>query len=430
MKILHICAIGITAEKLLLPQIDYLISCGLEVHIACSPDDAAAALAAAGYIIQTVQIDREIDPIKNLRSLVQLVRLMRREKYDLVHVHTPIAGVLGRTAAKLAGVPHIVYTAHGFPFHDLLSPAQYRLYFGIEQFCARYTDLIWTQSYEDWANAPRLGLCPAEKVRHLNNGIDSQRFSRQWLDPDHQKRLRQTLGIADDAVVVGTIGRLTRQKGFAYLVKATSLLVRRFPQVQVLIVGGELSTDPEPFQAELMQQAADLGIRDRIIFTGFRDDTPELLGLMDIFTLPTYFGEGLPRSILEAMAMGLPIVTTDIRGCREAVIPHQNGLIVPPHDALALRDALATLLANPQLRQQWGAASRQRVEAEFDETFVFRRLADGYRDLGLVFPECPGPSRPARSLSADESTDGSTDGFADKSGPSSDDLVSIGGLGH
>lgn len=401
MKILHLCAIGVTVDKLLRSQIDYLQSRGLEVHIACSPDQAASDLAVEGYTIQPVQIDREISPLKNLRSLVQLVQLMRRENYDLVHVHTPIAGVLGRTAAKLAGVPRIVYTAHGFPFHALLPPTQYQIYFRIEQFCARYTDLIWTQSYEDWVNAPQLGLCPAAKVRHLNNGVDSQRFSRQRLNPDHQQRLRQSLGIADDAVVVGTIGRLTRQKGFAYLVEALALLMQDVPQVHGLVVGGELSTDPEPFQVELMQRAEDLGILDRITFTGFRDDTPELLGLMDMFTLPTYFGEGLPRSILEAMAMGLPIVTTNIRGCREAVIPYQNGLIVPPRDTLALRDALATLLADSHLRQRFGAASRQRIEVMFDETFVFQRLTDGYRDLGIVFPEGSGvPSNPRLSRSA------------------------------
>lgn len=385
MKILHICAIGATADKLLRSQIDYLRSIGLDVHIACSPDATAVALKQAGYTIQPVHIDREIAPIKNLRSLVHLMQLMRRENYDLVHGHTPIAAVLGRIAAKLAGVPRIVYTAHGFPFHDLLPPAQYRFYFGIEQFCARFTDLILTQSYEDWVNSSRLGLCPADKVRHLNNGVDSQRFSRQRLNPAHQQRLRQSLGIPADALVIGTIGRLTRQKGFAYLVKAASLLALQFPDLHVLIVGGELSTDPDPFQAELIQQAIDLGIRDRITFTGFRDDTPELLGLMDIFTLPTYFGEGLPRSILEAMAMGLPVVTTDIRGCREAVIPNQNGLIVPPRDTLNLTDALATLLANPTLRQQFGTASRQRVEAEFDESFVFQRLADWYQELGIRF---------------------------------------------
>ena len=390
MKILHICAIGVTANKLLRSQIDDQRSRGLDVHIACSPDAAADALKAEGYTLQPVQIDRAIAPRKNWASLRQLVQLMRREKYDLVHVHTPIAAVLGRVAAKLAGVPRIVYTAHGFPFHDQLLPSQYWFYFTIEKVCARFTDLIFTQSAEDRANSVRLGLCPAHKVRHLNNGIDCQRFSRQRLQPALQHQLRQALGIADGPLI-GTIGRLTRAKGFAYLIEAVAHLVPQFPDVQVLIIGGELSTDPEPFEAELIQRAIELGIRDRVTFTGFRDDIPDLLGLLDVFALPTYFGEGLPRSILEAMAMGLPIVTTDIRGCREAVQPQHNGLIVPPKDSGALAAALATLLADPALRQRFGTASRQRVEAEFDENFVFQRLAQGYHDLGLEFPTAPLP---------------------------------------
>jgi glycosyltransferase involved in cell wall biosynthesis len=388
MKILHVCSIGTTARTLLSPQINDLRSRGLEVHIACSPDAIATMLSQQGYTIHPINIERRIAPLSNFNSLVKLFQLMRREKYDLVHVHTSIAAVVGRIAAKLAGVPRIVYTVHGYPFHELLSPSKYWFYFGIEKCCASLTDLFLCQSYEDWVNSSRLGLCPAHKVRHLNNGVDSQRFSRQRLHPDQQQALRQSLGIPLDAApMIGTIGRLTREKGFAYLLEAFAQLVPQFPHVRLLIVGGELKTDPDPFEAELLQRADELGIRDRITFTGFRDDIPELLGLMDIFTLPTYFGEGLPRSILEAMSMGLPIVTTDIRGCREAVKPDLNGFIVPPRDPEQLARALERLLANPALRQQFGQASRDRVETIYDERFVFQRLVEAYRDLGIVFPK-------------------------------------------
>jgi glycosyltransferase involved in cell wall biosynthesis len=383
MKILHICAVGATTLKLLRPQIDYLLNCGLEVEITCSPDADADTFSQLGYVVRPVQIDREISPIKNLKSLIQLVHLMRQQQYDLVHVHTPIAAVLGRIAAKIAGVERIVYTAHGFPFHDLLSPQQYSIYFGIEKFCAQFTDLILTQSYEDLITAQQKNLCPADQVRHLNNGVDSQKFSRQWLSSSAQTNLRASLGIPPNALIVGTIGRLTRQKGFAYLVDAIAQLRPQFANLHLIIIGSELSTDPEPFQAELLAQVQRLNLQKHITFTGFRDDTPELLGLLDVFCLPTYFGEGLPRSILEAMAMGLPIVTTDIRGCREAVIPHQTGLIVPPKNSDALADALRQLLENGSLRHRWAEASRQRVEDLYDERYVFERLAAWYQELGL-----------------------------------------------
>jgi glycosyltransferase involved in cell wall biosynthesis len=386
MKILQVCAIGITAEKLLRPQIDHLLSEGLAVEIACTADQEAEHLQQQGYTVHPIQIERKISPVDNLFSVIQLVQLMHRHQYDLVHVHTPIAAVLGRIAAKIAGVKRIVYTAHGFPFHDQSSSFQYRFYFTVEQICALFTDLILTQSYEDLVTSQTQRLCPAKKVRHLNNGVDCHRFCRNRLDPIHQQQLCQSLNIPDTTdLMIGTIGRLTRQKGFAYLIDAVKKLLPQFPNLHVLIIGGQLSTDPEPFQAELIQQAIDLGVREHITFTGYREDTPELLGLLDVFTLPTYFGEGLPRSILEAMAMSLPIVATDIRGCREAVIHGKNGFIVPPKNSEELAAALAILLVDNQLRQAFGHASRKRVEAEYNEQLVFQRLVKAYKDLGIEF---------------------------------------------
>ena len=310
---------------------------------------------------------------------------MQQNQYDLVHVHTPIAAVLGRIAAKLAGVKCVVYTAHGFPFHDQSSPFQYRLYFTIEKLCALLTDLILTQSYEDFVTAQKSGLCPPEKVRYLGNGVDIDRFNRNCLAPMHQTKLRESLGIPDVGLIIGTVGRLTRKKGSGYLIEATNTLLPQFPNLHTIIIGGELSTDPEPFQAELVGRIRSLGIENHVTFTGNREDIPELLGLLDIFTLPTFTHEGLPRSILEAMSMGLPVVATNIRGCREAVVHGKTGLIVPPKDSAKLAEALGTLLSDPDLRQVYGEAGRQRLKAEYDERLVFQRLGECYRELGILF---------------------------------------------
>jgi glycosyltransferase involved in cell wall biosynthesis len=384
MKILHVCAIGITAQKLLRSQIDHLLSRGVDVEIACSPDSDTVMLQQDGYSVHPILIERKIDVISNLRSIVQLTQLMQRNHYDLVHVHTPIAAVLGRIAAKLAGVNCIVYTAHGFPFHDQLSPLQYRIYFMIEQVCARFTDLILTQNREDWMTAKNQGLCPPARVQYLGNGVDIERFNRSRLNPLDQKALRASLGIPETAeLLVGIVGRLTRQKGSQYLIEAIAKLRPKFPNLHVLVIGSQLTTDREPLQDELVRQIQHLNVVDHVTFTGFRDDIPELLGLIDIFTLPTFFGEGLPRSILEAMAMRLPVVTTDIRGCREAVIHGKTGLVIPPKDSDKLADALEMLLADSDVRQAYGKASRQRVESDYDERLVFQRLTDAYEKLGI-----------------------------------------------
>ncbi|MBW4673232.1 MAG: glycosyltransferase family 4 protein [Desmonostoc geniculatum HA4340-LM1] len=384
MKILHICAIGGTVETLLRPQIDYFLSHNFSVEIACSPGLDVEKLQQRGYVIHPIEIDRRISPVRNLRSIYQLIQLMRQNQYDLVHVHTPIAAVLGRIAAKLAGVKRIVYTAHGFPFHDRSSPNEYRFYSTVEKLAAFITDLILTQNYEDIATAKKLGMCPPEKLRYLGNGVDINRFQRHRLNSTHQIELRKSLGIPDNTdLIIGTIGRITHKKGSGYLIEAAAKLLPDFPNLQVLVIGSQLSSDPEPFQKQLIEKIHDLGLEKHVILTGEREDIPEILGLLDIFTLPTFTHEGLPRSIVEAMSMGLPVVATDIRGCREAVIHGKTGLIVPPQNSEKLAEALGILLSTYELRQSYGKASRERVEVDYDEELVFKRLNKYYQDLGI-----------------------------------------------
>lgn len=389
-KILHVCAIGGTVETLLRPQIDDFLSRGLTVEIACSPGPDVSRLEEQGYVVHPIFIDRKISPLSNIRTVGQLAALMQRQQYDLVHVHTAIAAVLGRIAAKLAGVKRIVYTAHGFPFHDRSSPHQYKLYFMMEKLAGLITDLILTQNHEDVKTARTKKLCSPEKVQYLGNGIDIRRFNRDRLDETHEKALRQSLGIPDHAsLIIGTIGRLTRKKGSEYLVEATAKLIPSFPGLHTVIIGDEHPGESEPIKAKLLERIQDLGIQQHITFTGSRTDIVEILGLLDVFTLPTFTHEGLPRSILEAMAMELPVVTTDIRGCREAVIHGKTGFIVPSQNVEELASALATLLEDPTLRKDYGKNGRQRIETTYDERLVFQRLENFYRELDIEFTDQP-----------------------------------------
>lgn len=388
MKILHICAVTCTVDSLLKTQLEFLKSRGFTVGIACSPGQELAKFASQGFFVHPVQIERSITSLTNLNSVYQLVRIMREQGYDLVHVHTPIASVIGRIAAKIAGVKAIVYTSHGLPFHDLSSPFQYRLYSTVEKLSATITDLIISQNYEDIDTAIRIGMCSPDKLRYLGNGVDIKRFQRSHLNQQKQIQLRQSLKIPDSAnLIVGTVGRLNRKKGSEYLVEAAAKLIKKFPHLHILVIGGEISTDPDPFQTQLIAKIRSLGIENHVTLTGTRADIPELLGLLDIFTLPTYTHEGLPRSIVEAMAMELPVVATNIRGCREAVIDGETGLIIPPKDSDSLATALGKLLSHSQLRQAYGQAGRHRVETEYDEDFVFERLVNFYRDLGVFVPK-------------------------------------------
>ena len=384
MKLLHICAVDFTVKNLLLPQILYFLEQGFLVEIACSPGLEIEHLQQQGYIMHPIQIDRRIDPVSNLKSIIQLTGLIRQGQYDLVHVHTPVASVLGRLAATLAGTKRIVYTAHGFYFHDDMSANRYRFYHTVERVAGWLTDRILTQSREDLATAQKTRLCPLNKLSYLGNGIDVARFQRANLKPEHQQRLRQSLNLPDAAFpIIGMTGRLTQEKGYLELIEALAILRSQFPTLHLLVMGGQLSSERDTFQSELTDQIAQRQLTDRITFTGFRADIPDLLGLVDVFALPSY-REGLPRSILEAMAMELPVVATDIRGCREAVVDGETGFIVPPRQSAELAVALGKFLIDAELRSQFGRAGRRRVEATYDERLVFERLATCYRELGLV----------------------------------------------
>lgn len=384
MKILHVCAVGFTVKNLLLPQIQYFISQGLEVEIACSPSHEVAELQQKGCRIHPINIDRKISPASNFKSIIDLTQVMRKQKYDLVHVHTPIASVLGRVAAKFAGIPRVVYTAHGFYFHDNMTPAKYRFFHTIEKVAGTLTDLILTQSEEDLKTAEKTKLCPANKLRYLGNGVDLSRFQRSHLKPEQQQQLKQDLKISDAAnPIIGMTGRITEEKGYLELIEAIALLSSQFPQIHLVVIGGQLSSERDAFQTQLQNLIDIKHLDTKVTFTGFRSDIPELLGLLDLFVLPSY-REGLPRSILEAMAMELPVVTTDIRGCREAVENNQTGLIVSPKNPQQLAAAIRKICQDQNLQTKLGQSGLKRVREKFDEQLVFERLHSAYQELGVL----------------------------------------------
>jgi glycosyltransferase involved in cell wall biosynthesis len=384
MKVLHVCAVGFTVKNLLVPQINYFLKQGLEVEIVCSPSKEVEELQRQGYLIHPIQIDRKISPISNIKSVINIIKLIANNKYDLVHVHTPIASVLGRIAAKIAGCKVIIYTAHGFYFHENMTPNQYRFYHTVEKVTASITDLILTQSKEDLITAEKTGLCHSNKLRYLGNGVDISRFKKSHFTDELKINLKQELKIPKTAFpLMGMTGRITQEKGYFELIEALKILRQQFPNVNLVVIGGQLTSERDSFQSQLSQFISDHNLDNNVTFTGFRSDIPEILSLLDIFTLPSY-REGLPRSILEAMAMELPVVTTDIRGCREAVIHNETGLIVPHKDSKKLAEALEELLNDENKRKVFGKNGRHRVEKEYDENLVFHRLEKYYQELGVA----------------------------------------------
>ena len=370
MKICQLCAIDFTHHHLLVNLHRALMRAGHSVTLVSSDGPLLDALRDEGMRVKAVPIGRNLNVLGHFITVVRLIALFRSEQFDLVHVHTPIAGLLGRIAARLAGVPRVVYTAHGFYFHENMPRWLYRAHVLIECVGGRLTDLLFVQSGEDAVSAETLGIIPADRIVTIGNGVHLERFERSRR-PETRAVLTRTLGLPHDAVVVTTVGRLVAEKGYSEFFSAASRIVAAGSgNVHFLAVGQKLESDRDDSLArEIRRIAADPILSRHVHMLGYRDDVADILVASDIFVLASY-REGMPRCVIEAMASALPVVGTRIRGIREEVVEEQTGLLVPVGDAGALAVALMRLVHDPELARAWGEAGLRRARGHFDEAKV------------------------------------------------------------
>jgi len=376
-RVAHVTTVDLSLRYLLLNQLQRIQGEGYEVFAISADGPDVPVVEAAGIRHFAVPMTRRITPIADLRCLWNLFRIMRRERFDVVHTHTPKAGLLGQLAARFAGVPIVANTLHGFYFHDDMKPWLRRFYIWMERFAAKCSDTILSQNREDMATAVAERIASAGQVKWLGNGIDVARFDRRRLADAALDDLRRDIGIDSKAPVIGFVGRLVEEKGILDLLEAAKAVVQAIPHAQFLIVGPFDDDKPDALRPEVAEQ---YGVAAHCRFVGMRNDMPELYALMDVLVLPSY-REGFPRAPMEASAMGVPTVVTDIRGCREAVDHGENGLLFPVGDAGALARSLIELLGDDERRAQMGATGRRIAENRFDEQKVFDRVLDEYERL-------------------------------------------------
>ncbi len=386
-KVAHITTADLSLRYLLLNQLLSLREGGYDVVGISSPGPDVAALTAAGLRHLAVPMTRNFTPLADLRSLWLLYRTLQREGFTVVHTHTPKPGLLGQLAARLAGAPIVINTLHGFYFHDHMPPAWRRFYITMEKIAALCSDVILSQNSEDIQTAIREKICPAEKIKPLGNGIDVGRFDRARLDTQVLQCKRRELGIPDNAPVIGFVGRLVSEKGILELWRAAQTVRQQQPRVRLLIIGPIDHDKPDALKPE---SAHDYGLGDICLFTGLRQDMPDLYALMDVFVLPSH-REGFPRSLMEASAMGVPCVATNIRGCREVVEQDRNGWLVPLGDVPALADAIVEVLTDNEKARRMGEAGRRLALQRFDEQRVFQIVKAEYcrllKQKGLTPPD-------------------------------------------
>ncbi len=364
-------------------QLKHLRSSGFEVHAVASPGPFLSEIAAAeGATSRAIRMHRKITPVRDVLSLAQLFAEVRRFRPDIVHGHTPKGGLLSMLAAFAAGTPVRVYTIHGLPFLTATGTRRALLKATERISCALATRVLAVSKSMGRA-AVEHGLCPPAKVATLadgtSNGVDGkERFRPQ--PSDVRRETRRAYGISDEAFVIGFVGRLAREKGVVELATAWRLVRERAPNAVLLIVGPWEDNDPIPLATRRHLQ------RDsRVRLLGTDWDTPRLYAAMDLVVLPTY-REGFPNVPLEAAAMGLPVVATDVPGCTDAVVDGSTGTLVPVRDAPALAKAIETYINDGALGRRHGSAARQRVLRDFtpqrlrlETTAEYRRLLEASR---------------------------------------------------
>jgi len=368
-RLAQVTNVDFALHHFLLPLMRGARARGHEVVGVCAEGPLLATARAEGFRIETIPFARSLSPGANLAALRALRTLFQRERFDLVHGHMPISGVLARAAAWSVGVPQIAYTAHGFLFNQPGPWWRRQLSLFLERAAGLITDTLLTVSEAEADDARRRGIHAGAIA--VGNGRDPARFHP---DPATRASLRATLGAGPEDCVVIAVSRLVRHKGWPELLEAMASV----PGATLWVVGERLATDHgEDLEPHFARAAAAMG--PRLVRLGYRTDVAALLAAADVFCLPSHF-EGLPMSIIEAMLTGLPVVATDISGVREQVVDGETGLLVPPFAVPPLAVALTRLAGDSALRARFGASGRARALARFDEAVVVARTLDA---LGL-----------------------------------------------
>ncbi len=363
MKVVEVANVDFSLRHFVLPLMRGIRARGHEVVAVVAEGPLNADVRAEGFRVIPAPFVRRASLAAQLRAFRALVAILRRERPDIVHGHMPISGFLARMAARLAGVPRVAYTCHGFLFNQP-GPWPRRLAsFLMEASAGWVTDVFFTVSEEEAADASRLGIC--RRAVAVGNGRDPALFHP---DPAARTRIRASQGVAADRVVIVAVSRLVRHKGYPELLAA----MQHVAGAELWIVGSRLATDRGEDLGPALAEAEATG---RVRLLGYRTDIPAILAAADIFALPSHF-EGLPMSVIEAMHTGLPVVATSIRGPREQVVDSVTGLLVPPASVAPLAAALNRLVADPALRATMGAAGRARAAARYDEAAVVNRTLD------------------------------------------------------
>lgn len=357
-KVFELATVDLTLYKFVLPLMKELQQNGFEVLCGAEDHGYLDKIVAEGFSSYAVPFRRSLNPLALIRSFLFLVRMLRREKVDILHTHTPIASVVGRVAAVCSGVKVRIYTVHGF----IVRP---KIYDYLEKFLARtFTSFIFTVNQEDYAYALSNNFITSDRILNINSvGVDTLHFNPDRIDKNDIIAVRESLKL-HDGPIIGYVGRIVRSKGILDLVRAY-IEVRKTMLCKLLLVGpwdmNERTRDLVIDEIRVLLKENQL--EKDVVLTGHREDIAEILSLMDIFVLPSY-REGMPVSLLEAMAMEKIVVGTKIRGVKEE-ITEDCGYLYEAGDIEALSKILKKCLSDSENTNGMAKKARNRAITHF-----------------------------------------------------------------
>jgi glycosyltransferase involved in cell wall biosynthesis len=361
-KICIITTVSVSIKAFYKGQLEALKQAGFEVAVICANDAELNKQLPGNVKYLSVPFSRVISPISDIGTVLKLIRIFRKERFNIVQYSTPKASLLGSIAAFLAKVPVRIYILWGL-YYTGQTGLKHKLFRFFEKIICSISTNIIPISHEMVGFALSEGLGRKEKYEVMLNGsacgVDLELFDpEKWKNS--RKKIRDDFNIPENAVVIGAVARLTGDKGINELVQAFDVLSNEIPRLYLLLVGEQEEKDRLSLESERT-------LRDNLCvrLAGWQDNTLPFYAAMDIFCLPTY-REGFGEVNLEAQAMGLPVVSTDVIGPRESVENGTTGFLVRPKSAEAVREALLKLVSNKSLREQMGAKGRVRVIEKFD----------------------------------------------------------------
>ena len=383
-KLIRITTVPISFKVLLKGQLRFMASNGFDVKgVSSEGEELKEVRENEGIVMEAINMSRKITPFQDLKSLWEMWNFLRKEKPQIVHTHTPKAGIIGMLAARLAGVPHRLHTVAGLPLMEATGIKRKILNF-VEKLTYSSATRVYPNSKGLYDFILQNNFTQSNKLKIIangsSNGINTTFFNPAQVSEIEKVALREKLNIQPDDFVFVFVGRIVSDKGINELIKAFSELQtaenNELTGIKLLLVGG-LESDLDPLNPETL---AEINQNKDIISVGFQQDVRPFFAISDALVFPSY-REGFPNVVMQAGAMGLPSIVSDINGCNEIIVEGENGLIIPSKNVEKLKEKMLTLARDKNLYSKLKENSRRMIESRYEQSVVWNALLEEYEGL-------------------------------------------------